>query len=54
MVKTGRDLKRSSGLNPPLKKEHLDLVAQIHTQVSSEYLQGGRLHNLSGQPTAGY
>lgn len=29
---------------------HLQQVAQDHVQRAFEYLQGGSLHNLSGQP----
>ena len=35
--------------NPLLKQDHLEPVAQDHGQTAFEYLQGGRLHNLSGQ-----
>ena len=50
MVEVGRDLWRSSCLAPLLKQGHLELVAQDHVQMVFEYLQGGRLHNPSGQP----
>ena len=46
----GRELWRSPGLNPLLKQGHLELVAQDHVQTVFEYLQGWRLHNLSGKP----
>ena len=36
--------------NPLLKQGHLGPVVQEHVQMAFEYLQGGRLHNLSGQP----
>jgi len=35
---------------PLLKQGHLELLAQDHVQVASEYLQGWRLQRLSGQP----
>ena len=33
-----------------LKQGHLELVTQDHIHTASEYLQGRRLHRLSGQP----
>ena len=50
MVEAGRDLWRSSGPTPLLKQGHLGQVASDHVQIAFEYLQGWRLHNLSGQP----
>lgn len=49
-VETGRDLWRSSGSNP-LHNRHCRKPddAQDHVQTGSEYLQGQRLYNLSGQ-----
>ena len=38
--KEGRDLWRSPCPTPLLKQGHLDLVAQDHVQMVSEYLQG--------------
>jgi len=35
---------------PLPKQDHLQQVAQDLVQVSFEYLQGRRIHNLSGQP----
>ena len=49
MAEVGRDLWKSSGPTPLLKLGHLKPVAQGHVQTAFEYLQGGRLHNLSGQ-----
>ena len=50
LVEVGRDLWRSLCPTPLLKQGHLDTVAQDHVQMGSEYLQGWRLHNISGQP----
>ncbi|KAK4806816.1 hypothetical protein QYF61_005612 [Mycteria americana] len=50
MVEVGRDLWRLSCTTPLLKQGYLEPVAQDHVQTAFEYLQGGRLHNLSGQP----
>jgi len=33
--------------NPLLKQGYLELVAQDHDQMASEYLQGWRLYSLS-------
>uniref|UniRef100_A0A8B9Q4U4 Transmembrane protein 19 n=1 Tax=Apteryx owenii TaxID=8824 RepID=A0A8B9Q4U4_APTOW len=49
-VEFGRDLWRSSSPTLLLKQGHLEHVAQDPVQVGFEYLQGWRLHNLSGQP----
>ena len=49
-LEVGRDLWRSSGPTPLLKQGHLELAAQDHVQMASEYLQGWRLHPLPGQP----
>lgn len=35
-----------------LKQGHLKSAAQDHVQTASEYLQGRRLHNSSGQPVS--
>ena len=45
-----RDLWRSSSPNALLKQSQLEPVAQDHIQTATEYLQRGRLHNLSVQP----
>jgi len=50
MVEVGRGLWRPSGLTTLLKQGHLELVAQDHVHTAFEYLQGWRLHRLSGQP----
>ena len=50
MVEVGRDLWRSFGPTPLLKQGHVEGVAQDCVQMAFEYLQGWRLHNLSGQP----
>ena len=50
LAEVGRDVWRSSGLTPLLKQGHLEMVAQDHAQMAFEYLQGWRLHNLTGQP----
>ena len=50
LVEVGQDLWTSSGPTPLLRQGHLEPVAQDRVQVAFEYLQGGRLHNLSGQP----
>ena len=40
-------------VQPPLLKQgHPEPVAQDYVQMAVEYLQGWRLHNLSGQPIA--
>ena len=36
--------------HPWLEQGHLEQFAQDHVQKAFEYLQGWRLHNLSGQP----
>jgi len=51
MVEVGSLLWRSSVPNPLLKQGHLELVAQVHVQMASGYLQGWKLHNLSRQPS---
>lgn len=38
------------GSNPQLKQGHWELFAQANVQMTFEYLQGQRLHNLPGQP----
>ena len=50
MVEVGRHLLSSSSPNALLKQGQLQQVAQDHVQSGFEYLQGWRLHNLSGQP----
>lgn len=37
-----------------LKQGHLAYLAQEHIQAAFEYLEGGELHNLSGQPNSLY
>lgn len=48
MAEVRRDLWRSSGPPPLLKQGHVHLVAQGHVQMAFGYLQGRRLHHLSG------
>jgi len=50
MVGVGRDLCGSSSPTLLLKQGHLEQAAQDLVQVSLEYLQRRRLHNLPGQP----
>jgi len=50
MFRVGRDLCGSSSPTPLLKQGQLQQAAQDLVQVGLEYLQGRRLHNLSGQP----
>jgi len=50
MVEVGRVLWRSPCLTPLFKWGPLQTVGQDHVQMAFEYLQGGRLHHLSGQP----
>ncbi|KAK4826745.1 hypothetical protein QYF61_010998 [Mycteria americana] len=50
MTEVGRDLWKASDPTPLLKQGHLDLLAQDYVQPPFEYVQGWRLHNLSGQP----
>jgi len=50
MVDVGRDLWRSPGPTPLLKKGRLKPVAEDCIRMAFEHLQGGRLHNLPGQP----
>jgi len=52
MAEFGRDPWRSSGPTLLLKQDHQEPGAQDHVQMAFECLQGGRLHNLSGQPLA--
>jgi len=49
MVGVGTDLLRSSCPTPLLKQDHLEPAAQDQIQTAFEYLQGRRLHNLSGR-----
>jgi len=51
-VEAGRVLWRASGQTPLLKQGHVDPAAQEHVQMAFAYLQGWRLHHLSGQPVA--
>ena len=44
------DLWRSCSPKPLLKQGHPEPVAQDRVQTAFEYIQGWRLHNLSGQP----
>lgn len=48
MVEVGRDVQRSSAPTSLLRQGHLDQVAQDCVHTVAEYLQGWRLHNLSG------
>ena len=50
MVEVGRDLWRSSSPISLLKQDLLERITQGYVQVAFEYLQGMRLHSLSGQP----
>jgi len=45
-----RDLGRAFCPSPLLKQGQLQPIAQDHLQVAFGYLQGWRLHHLSGQP----
>lgn len=49
-VEVRRDLWRLSDPPPLLKQDRLKPVAQEHVQRAFKYLQGRRLHHLSGQP----
>ena len=49
-TEVGRDLQRLCHPTLLLKQGHLKKAAQDHVQIAFEYLQGWRLHNLSGQP----
>ena len=51
MVEVGKDLWKS---HPTLllKQGHLDQAAQDCVSTAFEYLQGWKLHNLSGQPVS--
>ena len=49
MAEVGRDLWMSPSPAPLPKQDQLEQVAQDCVQSSSEYLQGWRLHNSSGQ-----
>jgi len=53
MVKVGSDFWRSSRPTYPLTQGPLEPAPQDHVQVAFQYLQGWRLHNLSGQPVPG-
>jgi len=44
------NLWRLSGPKPLLKQGHLQPVVQDCIQITFDYLQGWRLHNLPGQP----
>ena len=50
MVGVGRDLCGSSSPTPLPKQGHLQQAAPDLVQAVLEYLQRGRLHNLTGQP----
>jgi len=50
LIEVGRDIWGLSCPTSLLKKGHLKPVAQDHVQMAFEYLQGWRLHNISGQP----
>ncbi|KAK4830739.1 hypothetical protein QYF61_013189 [Mycteria americana] len=50
IVEVGRDLWSSSAPNLLLKQGYLRPAAHHHVQTAFEYLQGWRLHNLSGKP----
>lgn len=49
MVGVGRDMWRSPGPTPLFKRGHLEQVTQDQVRVAFDYLQGGRLHNISGK-----
>lgn len=49
MVGVWSNLRKSPGPTPLLKQVQLELVPQDCLQVACEYLQGRRLHGLSGQ-----
>lgn len=48
MSEVERDLWRPSGPTPLLEKDHLDLVAQEHVQMTFKYHKKGKLHILQG------
>jgi len=50
MVEVDRDLLRLSCSTLLLKKGHLEQTAHDRVQMAFEYLQGGRVCNLPGQP----
>ena len=50
MAEAGRDLFRSPCPTPLLKQGHPERVPQDCARTAFEYLHGGRLHDLSGQP----
>jgi len=49
MVGVGRNLRGSSSPTPLSKQGHLEEAAQDRVQVSFEYVQRRRIHNLPGQ-----
>jgi len=49
-MEVGRDLWRWSSPTTLPNQSHLELVAQDYVQTAFEYLQGGTLQHLSGQP----
>ncbi|RMC03182.1 hypothetical protein DUI87_20376 [Hirundo rustica rustica] len=49
MAEFGSDLWRTVWFKPMLKQDHLELTAEDHVQMASEYLEGGKLYNLPGQ-----
>jgi len=53
MTEVGKALWRSSAPASQIEHGCLDPVAQDHVQTAFQYLQGERLHNLSGQPVPG-
>lgn len=50
MVEVGRNIWRSPGPTSLIKQYLLELVIQDHVREALEHLQGGRLHNPTGQP----
>jgi len=53
LAEVGRDFWRLSGPTTLLKQGHPEQVAQDRIQAAFEYLQGWRLHHLSGHPVPG-
>lgn len=52
MVEFRRNIWRLPGPATLLKQGHLDQAAQSNVQMAFEHVQGGRLHNLPGQPVS--
>lgn len=51
MAEVGRDLKTSSGLNPLLKQDHPEVVAQDRVKKAFEYFQGVRTFSTPRHPS---